>query len=66
MVISYFSSGITYDGITSGFFFERPKKTQGKKTQALKKLKQIFKKTQGIFQKLPNPPTLTKPKIFFH
>ena len=40
------------------FFFGRPKKkTQGKKTQALKKLKQILQKTQEIFQKLSNPPT---------
>ena len=33
-------------------FFGRPKKTQ-----ALTKLKQIFKKNQGIFQKLSIPPT---------
>ena len=44
--------------IFPGFFFGRPKKkTQGKKTQALKKLKQILQKTQEIFQKLSNPPT---------
>ena len=36
----------------SGFFFGRPKKkTQGKKTQALKKLKQIFQKNSRNFPK---------------
>ena len=41
------------------FFFlaARKKKTQGKKPQALKKLKQIFQKTQELFLKLSNSPT---------
>jgi len=33
------------------FFWTSEKKTRGKKTQALKKLKQIFQKTQDIFPK---------------
>ena len=45
-----------------GFFLDVRKKTQGKKTQAWKKLKHIFKKTQGILQKHSIPPT--QPRFF--
>jgi len=44
------------------FFWPPEKKTQGKKTQALKKLKHIFRKTQGILQKHSIPPT--QPRFF--
>ena len=44
-------AGRKYKTHYPGFFLDIRKKTQGKKTQALKKLKQIFHKTQDIFSK---------------
>ena len=40
-----------------GFFLAARKKNSREKTQALKKLKHIFRKTQGILQKHSIPPT---------
>ena len=41
----------------SGFFWTFRKKLKAKKTQAEKKLKQIFEKLKQIIQKLNNLPT---------
>ena len=41
----------------SRLFLDISKKTQGQKTQAEKKLKQIFEKLKQIIQKLNNLPT---------
>ena len=62
VVASYFQSEVTISEIYSGFFWTFRKKLKAKKTQAEKKLKQIFEKLKQIIQKLNNSPTKT---IFF-
>ena len=44
-------------GVSAGFFWTFRKKLKAKKTQAEKKLKQIFEKLKQIIQKLNNLPT---------
>ena len=47
----------THDGVCQPFFGHFEKKLKAKKTQAEKKLKQIFEKLKQIIQKLNNLPT---------